>query len=164
MGGAEFLVDEGYADPDRLVVMGGSAGGYTVLQSLVTHPGTFAAGICMYGVSNLFSLTMDTHKFEQHYTDQLVGSLPEASDTYRERSPLFHGDQIEDPIAIYQGAEDKVVPREQSESIVESLKSRGISHEYHVYDDEGHGWRQPETIEHFYKSTMDFLKQYVIFH
>jgi dipeptidyl aminopeptidase/acylaminoacyl peptidase len=163
VAGADFLVDQGWADPDRLVIMGGSAGGYTVLQSLVHHPGTFAGGICMYGVSNLFSLSMDTHKFEQHYTDQLIGPLPEASDAYRARSPIFHADQIEDPIAIFQGAEDQVVPEEQSESIVESLRARGVPHEYHVYDDEGHGWRHPSTIEHFYESTMDFLKQYVVF-
>ncbi len=163
VAGAQHLVDEGLADEDRLVVMGGSAGGYTVLQSLVNHPGFFAAGISMYGISNLFTLSMDTHKFEQHYNDTLVGSLPEASDTFRERSPIFHADNIEDPVALYQGGEDKVVPREQADKIVETLKGQGVPHEYHVYDDEGHGWRKSETVEHFFSSTMDFLKQWVLF-
>jgi len=163
VAGAEHLVDRGRADRDKLVVMGGSAGGYTVLQSLVEHPGFFAAGISMYGISNLFTLSMDTHKFEQFYNDSLVGALPEAAETFRERSPLFHAENIEDPVALYQGGEDKVVPREQADKIVESLERRGVPHEYHVYADEGHGWRQPETIEHFYESTLEFLKQWVLF-
>ncbi|MFB6262896.1 MAG: prolyl oligopeptidase family serine peptidase [Bradymonadaceae bacterium] len=162
-GGADFLVDEGLADPDRLVVMGGSAGGYTVFQMLVSHPGAFAAGIAMYGVSNLFTLATDTHKFEEHYTDSLIGPLPDASETYRERSPIYHADSIEDPLCIFQGGEDEVVPRQQSDSIVESLESRGIPHEYHVFEDEGHGWRNPETVEAFYEKTQAFLKKYVLF-
>ncbi len=163
VAGANHLVDQGLADEDRLVVMGGSAGGYTVLQSLVEHPGFFAAGISMYGISNLFTLSMDTHKFEQHYNDTLVGSLPEASDTFRERSPIFHAENIEDPVALYQGGEDKVVPREQADKIVETLRGQGVPHEYHVYDEEGHGWRKSETLEHFFDSTLDFLKQWVLF-
>ncbi|MFB6352164.1 MAG: prolyl oligopeptidase family serine peptidase [Bradymonadaceae bacterium] len=163
VAGAEHLVDQGLADGDKLVVMGGSAGGYTVLQSLVEHPGFFAAGISMYGISNLFTLSMDTHKFEQFYNDSLVGALPEAAETFRERSPLFHAENIEDPVALFQGGEDTVVPREQADKIVESLERRGVPHEYHIYEDEGHGWRQPETIEEFYESTLDFLKQWVLF-
>jgi dipeptidyl aminopeptidase/acylaminoacyl peptidase len=163
VAGGEYLIDEGLADPERLVVMGGSAGGYTVLQSLVNHPGFFAAGISMYGISNLFSLAMDTHKFEQHYNDSLVGALPEAGDLFRERSPIFHADQIADPVGVFQGAEDKVVPKAQSDEIVESLKQRGIPHTYEVYDNEGHGWRQPETIEKFYQSVLGFLKKHVLF-
>jgi dipeptidyl aminopeptidase/acylaminoacyl peptidase len=163
VAGAKHLVDQGLADEDRLVVMGGSAGGYTVLQSLVNYPGFFAAGISMYGISNLFTLSMDTHKFEQHYNDTLVGSLPEASDTFRERSPIFHAENIEDPVALYQGGEDKVVPREQADKIVETLQGQGVPHEYHVYDEEGHGWRKSETLEHFFDSTLDFLKQWVLF-
>jgi dipeptidyl aminopeptidase/acylaminoacyl peptidase len=163
VSGAQFLIDEGLADEDRIVIMGGSAGGYTVLQSLVRHPGTFAAGISKYGISNLFALAMETHKFELHYNDMLIGELPAASDEFRERSPLFNADQIEDPVAIFQGAKDKVVPKNQADSLVESLQARGVPHEYEVYEDEGHGWRRSETIEHFYGAVMDFLKQYVIF-
>jgi dipeptidyl aminopeptidase/acylaminoacyl peptidase len=163
VSGAQFLIDEGLADADRIVVMGGSAGGYTVLQSLVTHPGTFAAGISKYGISNLFALAMETHKFESHYNDMLIGELPAASEKFRERSPLFHADQIQDPVAIFQGAKDKVVPKNQADSLVESLQARGVPHEYKVYENEGHGWRRSETIEHFYGAVMDFLKQYVIF-
>ena len=163
VGAAAFLVEEGLADADRLVIMGGSAGGYTVLQTLVRHPGVFAAGVANYGVSNLFELQRGTHKFEERYCDSLVGTLPEDADLYRERSPLFSADQIEDAVALYHGAEDKVVPVEQSAEIAASLKRRGVPHLHHVYDDEGHGWRKPETVEHFHRSVLEFLVEHVVY-
>ncbi|HEX5504503.1 MAG TPA: S9 family peptidase [Thermomicrobiales bacterium] len=163
VGGARYLADNGLADGDRLVVMGGSAGGYTVLQTLVTHPGAFKAAVCMFGISNLFTLAADTHKFEERYLDSLIGPLPEASARYRERSPLFFADRIRDPVAVFQGAIDRVVPREQSDAIVEALRRRGVPHEYHVYEGEGHGWRKSETIAAFYTTVERFLKQYVLF-
>jgi dipeptidyl aminopeptidase/acylaminoacyl peptidase len=163
IGGAQYLVDAGLADRERLVIMGGSAGGYTVLKCLVDHPGFFRAALCLYGVSNMFTLAADTHKFEQRYLDSMLGPLPEASAVYRERSPIFHADQIVDPIAVFQGEIDRVVPVAQAETIVESLRRRGVPHEYHLYEGEGHGWRKRETIEAFYKTVEAFLKQYVIY-
>lgn len=160
---AKFLVDADLAHPDKLVVMGGSAGGYTVLQVLTNHPGAFAAGVCLYGIANLFTLQMGTHKFEAAYNDRLIGPLPDAADAYRERSPIFRADQIADPVAVYHGARDKVVPIDQAEAIVKSLRSRGIAHEYHVYDDEGHGWRKSDNVEHFYDSLLEFLTEHVVF-
>jgi dipeptidyl aminopeptidase/acylaminoacyl peptidase len=163
VGGARHLVDAGFADPGRLVIMGGSAGGYTVLKALVDHPGFFKAALCLYGVSNMFTLAADTHKFEQRYLDSMLGPLPEASDVYRERSPIFAADKIVDPIAIFQGEIDRVVPKEQAETIVASLQRRGVPHEYHLYAGEGHGWRKRETIEAFHQAVERFLKQYVIY-
>ncbi len=161
--GASYLASEGLADPSRLVILGGSAGGFTVLQSLVEKPRFYKAAVCLYGVSNQFGLAMETHKFEERYTDSLLGPLPEAAELYRAKSPLFHAEKIIDPIIVFQGEDDKVVPRNQSDTIVESLKARNIPHEYHVYAGEGHGWRKPETIEHYYTAAIKFLKQYVIF-
>ncbi len=161
--GAEALSERGLADRSRLVIMGGSAGGFTVLQSLVEIPGFYKAGICMFGVANMFTLAADTHKFEARYLDSMLGPLPQAANVYRERSPIFHADRIKDPIAVYQGEIDRVVPREQSDSIVASLKARGVPHEYTVYPGEGHGWRKSETIDAFYKSVEAFLKTYVLF-
>ena len=163
IGGARYLVDANLADPSRLVIMGGSAGGYTVLQTLVDHPGFFKAAICLYGVSNMFTLAADTHKFEERYLDSMLGPLPEAASIYRQRSPAFFADRIVDPIAIFQGEIDRVVPKSQSDAIVASLRQRGVPHEYHVYAGEGHGWRKQETIETFYRAVEAFLKQYVIF-
>ena len=161
--GARFLAKSERADKKRLVVMGGSAGGYTVLRCLTEHPGLFSAALCLYGVSDLFRLALETHKFEAHYLDSLIGELPEASATYRERSPIYSADKIVDPIAIFQGEDDRVVPKEQSEMIVESLRRRGIKHEYHLYPGEGHGFRKAETIEAFYRDVERFLRENVLF-
>lgn len=163
VSGARALVERGWVDVDKLVIMGGSAGGYTVLQTLIRHPSLFKAGLCLYGISNLFTLASSTHKFEAHYLDSLIGPLPAAAATYRERSPIFAADRIRDPIAVFQGEDDQVVPKAQAEAIVASLRSRGVPHEYHVYAGEGHGWRQSTTIARFYEAVEAFLRQYVLF-
>ena len=163
LSAAQYLCDAHLADPERLVLCGGSAGGYTVLRTLTTYPGSFRAGLCLYGISNLFSLATDTHKFETHYLDSLLGTLPEAAAVYRERSPLFSADNICDPIALFQGSEDRVVPPTQAEEIVANLRRRGVPHAYHLYEGEGHGWRQSETIERFYRDVDSFLKEHVLF-
>ncbi len=161
--GALFMVETGRADRAKLVILGGSAGGFTVLQSLVEKPGFYRAGVCLYGVSNQFLLVQDTHKFEARYSDSLLGPLPEAAAVYRARSPLFHASKIVDPLAVFQGAEDNVVPRSQSDLIVESLRARGVPHVYRVYEGEGHGWRRAETIADYYQTVMQFLTQYVVY-
>lgn len=161
--GASHLVAQGLADPERLVIMGGSAGGYTVLQSLVDKPGFYRVGISSYGVANQFTLVMDTHKFERYYNDWLLGSLPEASERYRDRSPLFRADRIRDAVLLFQGGQDTVVPQNQSDSIAAALKRSGVPHEYHIYPDEGHGWRKPETKEDFYNQILSFLLVNVIY-
>jgi dipeptidyl aminopeptidase/acylaminoacyl peptidase len=160
---AQFLIQKGYADPQRLVILGGSAGGFTVLLALALHPHVFKAGICLYGVTDLFSLAADTHKMEERYLDTLVGPLPDRADLYRERSPRFHADTIKDPVAIFHGSKDEVVPLSQSDAIVASLKRRGIPHEYHVYEGEGHGWRKKETVEAYYAAVEKFLARHVLF-
>ncbi|MDE2819509.1 MAG: S9 family peptidase [Chloroflexota bacterium] len=163
ISGVNHLAAAGQIDRCKTVIMGGSAGGFTVLQSLVEHPGFYKAGICSYGVSNQFGLLMDTHKFEERYTYWLLGELPEAADLYRQRSPLFHADKIVDPLIVFQGTDDVVVPQDQSDLIVASLKRRGIPHEYHLYEGEGHGWRRPDTITAYYSAIERFLLQHVIY-
>jgi dipeptidyl aminopeptidase/acylaminoacyl peptidase len=143
--------------------MGGSAGGFTVLQALEDFPGFFKAGICRYGVANQFTLAAETHKFEARYSDFLLGALPEAAELYRARSPIFHVEKIEDPVIIFQGEDDRVVPRSQSDEIVASLRRRGVPHEYHLYPGEGHGFRKTETIQDYYQKVDKFLQKYVIF-
>lgn len=164
--GAQHLVDEGVVDAGKLVILGGSAGGYTVLQSLVDKPGFWKAGVCLYGISNQFTLVSETDldwKFESRYSEMLLGSLPEAAERYRDRSPLFHAERISDPVILFQGDEDNVVPRSQADSMVAELARRGVPHEYHVYAGEGHGWRKPETIEAYLTATLKFLEKWVIY-
>jgi dipeptidyl aminopeptidase/acylaminoacyl peptidase len=163
VSGAQFCVDQGWVNPRQLVIMGGSAGGYTVLKTLVDHPGFFKAGVSLFGVSNLFTLAAETHKFESRYLDSMLGPLPAARDVYYDRSPISHATKIQDALAVFQGEEDVVVPRNQADTLVDVLKSRGVPHFYEVYPGEGHGWRRAETIEKFYQSLHRFLIQYVIY-
>ncbi len=159
--GSQALIARGLADPARLIIKGGSAGGYTLLNALVHYPGFFKAGLCSYGVSNLFDL--DTHKFELHYNTSLVGELPEAMAKYHAWSPVYHAEKIRDAVAIFQGSADKVVPPEHSESIVRVLKANHIPHEYKLYEGEGHGFRKKVNLIDYYESVERFLKRHVIF-
>ena len=163
VGGAKALAALGYADPQRLVVMGGSAGGFTVLNALEQFPGVFKAGVDLYGVASLFDLLLDTHKFEERYTDSLVGILPHDAERFQAWSPGLHAEKIKDPLAIFQGADDKVVVPEHSEQIVATLRANKVPHVYKLYAGEGHGWRKTETIIDFYNTLEKFLKQYVLF-
>jgi dipeptidyl aminopeptidase/acylaminoacyl peptidase len=163
VSGAQALVARGLADPSRLVIKGGSAGGYTVLNCLIRHPGVFRAGICLFGVSNLFTLNEATHKFEKHYLDSLVGKLPEDQEKFRAWSPAFHADRIRDPLAVFQGEEDTVVPPSQTGEIVAALERSGVPHLYRLYPGEGHGWRKAETIVSYYTEAEAFLRRHVLF-
>ena len=162
-GAAGALAALGLADSKRMVIMGASSGGYTVLNALIHFPGVFKAGVNLFGVANLFDIIIGTHKFEEHYNDSLAGALPEAAERYKAWSPVFHADQIKDPLAVFQGADDKVVPLEHSEQIVAALRANHIPHIYKLYEGEGHGFRKTENIIDFYESLEKFLKQYVVF-
>ncbi len=153
---ARGLAEAGLADPARIAIKGGSAGGWTVLSSLV-RGGVFTAGISRYGVSDLRALAADTHDFEKHYLDGLVGPLPEAESVYIERSPLTHVGRIEVPVLLLQGADDAVVPPSQSELIRDALAARGIPHEYLLFEGEGHGFRRAETIIAALEKELAFL-------
>ena len=163
VSGAGAIAERGLADPSRLAIKGGSAGGYTVLNSLIRHPGLFRAGICLYGVSNLFSLGEATLKFEKHYLDTMVGRLPDDQEKFRAWSPAFHADKIRDPLAVFQGEEDDVVPPSQSGEIAAALARSGVPHLYRLFPGEGHGWRKPETIVSYYTEVDAFLRRYVLF-
>ena len=150
------LADEGLADPARLAIEGGSAGGWTVLGALV-RTDVFAAGISRYGVGDARTLAADTHDFEARYLDGLIGALPEAEPVYVERSPLSHPDRLRVPVLILQGADDAVVPPSQAEAIRDALAERGVPHAYVLYEGEGHGFRKAETIVDSLERELAFL-------
>jgi len=156
LAAARGLADSGRADPRRIAIRGGSAGGWTVLAALV-RGGVFSAGISRYGVTDLRALAQDTHDFEKYYLDGLVGPLPAAEQIYIDRSPLTHAEQIDVPVLLLQGADDRVVPPSQSEAIRDALAARGIPHEYVVYPGEGHGFRRAETIIDALERELRFL-------
>ena len=162
-GGAAALGELGLADKGRIAIMGGSAGGYTVLNSLIHYPAIFKVGINFYGVANLFDFLIGTHKFEERYNDSLVGTLPEAAEKFKTWSPIFHADKITNPVAIFQGEIDKVVPRDHSDQIVTVLKTNHVPHIYRLYEGEGHGFRKAQTIADFYNNINQFLLTYLLF-
>jgi dipeptidyl aminopeptidase/acylaminoacyl peptidase len=145
VGGAQAMVRLGKADPDRLIIRGGSAGGYTTLAAL-TFFDTFKAGASYYGISDLEVLQQDTHKFEARYNDSLIGPYPEMRDTYVARSPIHFTDRLSCPIILFQGLEDKVVPPNQSEMMADAVRKKGLKVKYVAFEGEQHGFRKAENI------------------
>ena len=143
---ARYLVRLGQADPDRLIIRGGSAGGYTTLAALTFHPGEFKAGASYYGISDVEVLAHDTHKFESRYLDTLIGPYPEEGDRYRERSPIHFVDRLSCALILFQGLEDKVVPPNQSEMMANAVRRKGLPVAYLTFEGEQHGFRKASTI------------------
>ena len=146
VNGAKFLAAEGKVDGDRLMIDGGSAGGYTTLCAL-TFRDAFKAGASHFGVSDLEALDLDTHKFESRYSHSLIGPYPERRDLYFERSPVHFADRLSCPVIFFQGLEDKVVPPNQAEMMVEALRKKGVPVAYVAFAGEQHGFRKAENIK-----------------
>ncbi len=161
--GARYLVENRNADPDRLMISGGSAGGYTTLRALTPEgEKTFSAGASYYGVSDLAALARDTHKFESRYLDWLIGPYPQEQQTYADRSPINHVDRLTAPVIFFQGADDKVVPPNQTELMVAALKNRGIPVGYFLFDGEEHGFRKAQNIQRALDAELYFYAALVL--
>lgn len=143
---ARHLVEQGKADAEKLIIRGGSAGGYTTLAALAFR-NIFRAGASYYGVGDLEALARDTHKFESRYLDKLVGPYPAAKALYEQRSPIHHVDGFDAPVIFLQGAEDEVVPPAQADAMVDALRKRGLPVGYLLFDGEQHGFRQADNIK-----------------
>lgn len=154
----EHLVSSGIADGARLAIEGGSAGGWTTLACL-TRTDTFAAGVSSFGVAELESFRSDTHDFESRYIDGLVGPYPERRDLYVERAPLSHVDELECPVLLLQGDEDRIVPPSQSEMFGDALAAKGIPHAYLLFEGEQHGFRKAATIVRATEAALSFYGQ-----
>ena len=161
INGAKYLVARGQADGERLLITGGSAGGYTTLAAL-TFRKVFRAGASHYGISDQVAL-LDSHKFESRYNDSLIGPYPERKDLYIERSPIHFADQIAVPVIFFQGLEDKVVLPEQSEKMVDALRAKHLPVAYLAFAGEQHGFRKAENIKraldgefYFYSRILGF--------
>ena len=158
------LVDLGKADPERLVIRGGSAGGYTTLAALTFRPGVFKAGASYYGVSDLELLARDTHKFEARYLDSLVGPYPAMAEEYRNRSPIHFTDRLASALIFFQGLEDRVVPPNQSEAMADAVRRKHLPVAYIPFVGEQHGFRKAENIVrsleaelYFYAAVFGFV-------
>jgi dipeptidyl aminopeptidase/acylaminoacyl peptidase len=155
---ARFLANQGKADRAKLMIRGGSAGGYTTLACLAFSD-VFRCGASLYGVADLAMLVRDTHKFESRYLDQLVGPYPQDEARYRERSPLFHLERFNEPVVLLQGLDDKIVPPNQAELILASLKQRGVPVAYVPFSGEQHGFRKAENIIRAYEAELYFYSR-----
>ena len=153
--GARYLVESDEVDGNRLLIRGGSAGGYTTLRTL-TSGTAFAAGASYYGVSDLEALARETHKFESHYLDTLIGPYPEQRDVYIDRSPVHNADEIACPVIFLQGEEDRVVPPPQAEVMVEAVRRKGLSAPYLLFPGEQHGFRRALTIKCALRAELSF--------
>jgi dipeptidyl aminopeptidase/acylaminoacyl peptidase len=154
----QALADQGRADRQRLVIRGGSAGGWTVLAAL-TGTDAFAAGASYYGVAELLTFAEDTHDFESRYLDGLIGPLPETRDRYIDRAPLTHVDGLSCPVLLLQGDEDRVVPPAQSELFRDAMVRKAIPHAYLLFAGEQHGFRKAETIIAALSAELSFYGQ-----
>ncbi|NEP16788.1 MAG: S9 family peptidase [Leptolyngbya sp. SIO4C1] len=158
VNGAKYLVAQGKADPERLVIDGGSAGGYTTLSAL-TFRDVFKAGASYFGVSDIAALARDTHKFESRYFEGLVGPYPERQDLYEARSPINHVDQLSCPVIFLQGDEDKIVPPSQADRMVDALREKGIPVAYLLFEGEQHGFRKAENMKRALEAELSFYAQ-----
>ena len=158
---AQALVAQGLASSDRMALLGSSAGGFTVLNTLIRQPGLFKAGICSYGVSDLLEDARNTHKYEKYYHQFLVGDLSKNRQRFIGRSPINHIKKIKDPVALFHGDEDKVVSLNQTLAIYQKLVENGIPCELQVYPGEGHGFRKPETLKDYYEKIEAFLNKFL---
>ena len=153
---ARSLVSRGKADPERLVIRGRSAGGYTTLAALTFRPGVFKAGASYYGVSDLERLARETHKFESRYLDNLIGPLPSQRERYVARSPIFHVDRMSSALIVFQGLEDRVVPPEQSQVMADAVRAKGLPVALLTFPGEQHGFRRADTIVRCLEAELSF--------
>ena len=146
VNGARYLAERGEVDGNRLIITGGSAGGYTTLGAL-TFRKVFKAGASHFGISNLESMARDTHKYESQYLTGLLGPYPQRKDIYYDRSPINFPERLSCPVIFFQGLEDKVVPPDQAEKMVDAIREKGIPVSYVAFAGEQHGFRQAKNIK-----------------
>lgn len=160
--GAEYLIGVGRADRRRVAILGGSAGGYTALMALATQPDFWAAGVSLFGISDLYPLKQSSHRFEATYEETLIGPLPEAGHLWKERSPLTHVRSVRAPVLLFHGTDDKVVPHQQSADFAEAVRCNGGTAELVSYEGEGHGFLKEANRKDMLERIEQFLYKYVV--
>lgn len=154
----EHLAGLALIDPAKAFIRGASAGGYTALCALAFSR-TFRGGASLYGVSDPLALRQVTHKFEADYLDWLIGDPLRDAQRYAARTPLLHAEQIEAPVIFFQGGQDAVVLPAQTEAMVAALRARGMVVDYHLYPQEGHGFRQARNQAHALEQEWRFYQR-----
>jgi dipeptidyl aminopeptidase/acylaminoacyl peptidase len=155
---AHYLIENGKADPNRLIMRGGSAGGWTTLCALTFHD-LFKAGAAYYGIADAEKLAKTSHKFEIGYLQYLIGPYPDEKQRYLDRSPIHHTEGISCPLIMFQGLDDKVVPPSQAEILVKTLDGKKLPYAYLSFPGEGHGFRRSENIKRSLEAELSFYAQ-----
>jgi dipeptidyl aminopeptidase/acylaminoacyl peptidase len=156
---AKYAAANGLADPDRMAISGGSAGGYVTLCALAFHD-VFRAGSSWYGIGDLETLVGDFHKFESHYCDMLAANTyPAPKELLYSRSPIHFLDRLNAPMILLQGKDDTVVPPDQAEDMAKALDARGLPYVLLMFDGEGHGFRKAETLRRCMEAETYFFSQ-----
>jgi dipeptidyl aminopeptidase/acylaminoacyl peptidase len=158
INGARYLVEKGEADGKRLIIRGGSAGGYTTLAAL-TFRDVFKAGASYYGISDLEALEEDCHKFESRYNTSLIGPYPASKQLYMQRSPIHFTERLSCPMILFQGLEDKVVPPNQAEMMFDAVRKKGLPVAYIAFEGEQHGFRRAENIKRSLDAELYFYSR-----
>lgn len=158
---ADYLIKHNKVHEQLTIIRGSSAGGFTVLAAL-TFSNRFSIGCSLYGIGDLEALAKDTHKFEAHYLDSLVGQYPQERAEYIARSPIHHIEKLNCPVIFFQGMEDKVVPPAQAEAMVNALKNKKIPVQYIQFNNEGHGFRQADNIKAVYENELAFYQRFLM--
>ena len=158
---AEALVRDGSADPRRLVIRGGSAGGFTSAAAM-TRPSPFTVGLVSYPVIDLLAwMSGENHDLESQYLVSLIGPLPEREADYRDRSPAEHADAAHGPMLILQGLDDRICRPETTQRFVDALAAAGKTFEFTGYEGEQHGFRRAATIEDAIARELAFLRRHL---
>ena len=155
---ARYLVEQNLVDPKRVSITGGSAGGFTVLLSL-TKRDFYNAGSSQYGIGDLDLFVKQTHKFEAHYCETLIGPYPQRADLYRDRSAINFANNLKVPVILFQGLEDAVVPPSQAETFVAVCQEKRLPYAYVPFEGEQHGFRRAENIRRAFEGELYFLSR-----
>jgi len=164
LDGKNWAVAEGFADPKRVCIYGGSYGGYATLAGLAFTPDEFRCGAEAFGPSNLITLIRSIPPYWAAFKavfDKRLGRVETEEEFLRSRSPLFKADQIRAPLLIAQGANDVRVKQAESDQIVAAMRRNGREVQYIVFPDEGHGFARPENNLRYYAAVETFLARYL---
>jgi len=159
-----YAIKQGWSDPARVAIMGGSYGGYATLAGAAFTPDLYCCGVDIVGPSNLITLIESVPPYWAPMIAQFhnrVGDPAKDRDFLWSRSPLSAASQIRIPLLIGQGANDPRVKQAESEQIVAALAEHGIDYDYMLFPDEGHGFAKPDNRLKFYTAADKFLSRYL---
>ncbi|GAA0720285.1 dipeptidyl aminopeptidase/acylaminoacyl peptidase [Halorubrum trapanicum] len=159
--GVGWLHDHPEVDPDRVVAMGGSYGGFMVLASLTEYPDLWAAGVDIVGIANFVTFLENTGDWRRSLREAEYGSLAEDREFLEAVSPINNIDRIEAPLFVLHGENDPRVPVGEAEQIVEKAREQGVPVRKLIFDDEGHGFAKLDNRIEAYREIVDFLAEHV---